>query len=177
MIRANPSRKLSGVFMGSYRDGGELRIGLRNMRGTIDRMQAATHGGGLFCSPDSSALLPALGLALEPAATAEPDMMLDERDTLAPESFITMANELSQAGGAAEVLRTKEVRLGWSSWAWCGPGAGLIQGSSVDWAVDLFRRRGAGTLETLGVVPRVRQIDVVSANQPDCVSICVCDGV
>lgn len=56
------------------------------------------HGGGVFCSPESSALLP----ALEPAATAEPDMMLDERDTLAPESFITMANRLSQARAAEQ---------------------------------------------------------------------------
>lgn len=56
--------------------------------------------GAVFCSPESSALFPALAPALEPAATAEPDMMLDERDTLAPESFITMANGLSQAGAA-----------------------------------------------------------------------------
>ena len=68
---------------------------------------------GIFAhSPDSSPAALALGaLAVLPAtaaATAEPDMVVEERDTRAPESFITMAkgqiaeNRLRYLGGSLE---------------------------------------------------------------------------
>lgn len=65
-----------------------------NRRGTQLRTPSGQpwwrgRGGGGCGSPESSATV---GLpTLEPAARVEPDMVVEERDTLAPESFITMA--------------------------------------------------------------------------------------
>lgn len=77
---------------GSGRQGGTGGAVGKLCSGVVGCVAAVRHGGALGrararSSPESSAVL---ALALEPAAMAEPDIVVEERDTLAPESFITM---------------------------------------------------------------------------------------